>query len=80
MQLSREYRKSQMNYLQRKKKTREKTWKQMRKSLCLMEQKILSQRMCHRLKRSRENRSLRQRLKLPWRKNHRSKNLLRCRR
>ena len=27
-----------------------------------------------------KNRSLRQRLKLPWQKNHRSKNLLRCRR
>ena len=35
----------------------------------------LSQRMCHRLKRSRKKRSLRQRLMFPWRKN-----LLRCRR
>ena len=46
-----------------------------RKSLCLMEQKTLSQRMCHRLKRNRKNRGLRQRLMLP-----RRKNLLRYRR
>ena len=58
MQSSREYQESWMNFPQRKKKTRQNSRKQMRKGLCLMEQKTLPQRMCHRLKRSRKSQSL----------------------